>query len=109
VKSPVRKIFTPGSMRVEVGNCTPYSSSRSISFIRNFQYGYNKGMATKTRSIQPVVKISSLRDQKSDFEYWQSRPFGDRLSALEEIRAEYHRWRGNAQSRLQRVYSITKR
>ena len=66
-------------------------------------------MANKIRSIQPVVKIFSLYNQKSDFEYWQSQSFSDRLSALEEIRAEYIRWRNNAQSRLQRVYSITKR
>jgi hypothetical protein len=62
-----------------------------------------------TRSIQPVVKITPLNNQTSDFVYWQSQSFYDRISALEQIRAEYHHWRGSAQSRLQRVYSITKR
>jgi hypothetical protein len=66
-------------------------------------------MVNKTRSIQPVVKIARLSTQKSDFQYWQSQSYVDRLSALEEIRAEYHRWRGNAQPGLQRVYSMTKR
>ena len=41
-----------------------------------------------TRSIQPVVKITPLDNQTSDFVYWQSQSFHDRISALEQIRAE---------------------
>jgi hypothetical protein len=82
-------------------------------FCSRLQCGYNSDMADKSsnslRSIRPVVKIARLSSPKSDFLYWQSQSFVDRLSTLEEIRTEYHRWRGNAQPRLQRVYSITKR
>ncbi len=79
----------------------------------SFQDRYNINMEKKikrsSRSIQPVVKISSLSESKSDFEFWQSQPYIVRLSTLEEIRAEYHGWRGNVQPRLQKVYSIIKR
>ncbi|MDQ3584795.1 MAG: hypothetical protein M3407_03385 [Acidobacteriota bacterium] len=50
-----------------------------------------------------------LRQQKSDFAFWQSQPYEARLAALEEIRQEYHLWRYSAEPRLQRVYSIVKR
>jgi hypothetical protein len=43
----------------------------------------NTGMVMKTRSIQPVVKIVRLSSPKSDFIFWQSQPFDDRLSTLE--------------------------
>lgn len=69
----------------------------------------DKKSSSSCRKIQPVVKILSIAEKKSDFNFWQSLTVQERISALEEIRAEYHRWRGDAQSRLQRVYSITKR
>lgn len=33
----------------------------------------------------------------------------ERIDAMEQIRVEYHRWLGVAESEFQRVYSITKR
>jgi hypothetical protein len=60
------------------------------------------------RLIAPVVKKLRLHDAKSDAAYWRTRTYQERLEALEEIREEYHRWRGDAQPGLQRVYSITK-
>ena len=51
----------------------------------------------------------SIREQKSDFAYWQMQPYQARLAALEQIRQEYHRWKYGAEPRLQRVYSIAKR
>jgi hypothetical protein len=41
------------------------------------------------RSIQPVVTIVSIHDQPSDFAYWQSQPYSDRLAVLEELRNQY--------------------
>ena len=63
----------------------------------------------KKNSIAKVVKKVKLREQKSDFAYWQSQPPSARLEALEEIRQEYHRWKYGAEPRLQRVYTIVKR
>jgi hypothetical protein len=51
-----------------------------------------------------------LKQQKSDFVYWQTQSYQSRLEALEQIRQEYHKWKDNsAESRLQRVYTISQR
>jgi len=67
----------------------------------------DKKIKVSTRSIQPVVKISTLDNQENDFQYWQSRPFSDRLAALEEIRTKYHK-KENIQTGIQKVVSIIK-
>ncbi len=54
------------------------------------------------------VKMS-LRDSKSDRDYWRTQSYEARLRALEQIRREYHRWRYGAEPRFQRVYRIVKR
>jgi hypothetical protein len=52
----------------------------------------------------------NLKEQKSDFAYWQTQSYQARLKALEEIRHSYHQWKyNNAESRLQRVYTISQR
>ena len=58
--------------------------------------------------IAKVVKIVKMSEQKSDFEYWQTRPVAERLAALEEIRAEYHGKDYESQRGLQRVFTISK-
>ena len=60
-------------------------------------------------TIGQVVTKVPLRQQKSDFVYWQTRSHEARLATLEEIRREYHLWRYGAEPRLQRVCSIAKR
>jgi len=65
-------------------------------------------MAAKSRVEKCYTKVS-IRDQRSDFAYWQSQPYQVRLATLEQIRQEYHRWRYGAEPRLQRVYTIVKR
>ena len=51
----------------------------------------------------------NLKEQKSDFAYWQTQSYQARLKALEEIRHSYHQWKyKNAESRFQRVYTISK-
>ena len=63
----------------------------------------------KKTAIQKVIRKISLRDQKSDFAYWQSQPPAARLATLEQIRREYHGWRYGAEPRFQKVYTIVKR
>ena len=58
--------------------------------------------------IAKVVKMAKMSEQKSDFEYWQTRPVTERLAALEEIRAEYHGKDYASQRGLQRVFTISK-
>lgn len=65
--------------------------------------------APPTHQIAPVVTKRRLGDAKKDAEYWRSRTYQERIQALEEIRLEYHHWRGDAESGFQRVYSIVKR
>lgn len=61
-----------------------------------------------TRLIVPVVKKRRLNEPKNDAAYWRTRAYQERIEALEQIRAEYHHWRADAQSGFQSVYSIGK-
>ncbi len=63
----------------------------------------------KTGTIEKVVTKSRLSEQKSDFAFWQSKTYAERLAALEEIRQEYNNWKyTDAEQRFQRVYRIVK-
>jgi hypothetical protein len=61
------------------------------------------------RTIAKAVTKVKLKEQKSDFEYWQTQPAEKRLEALEEIRWEYHAWKDEPQPGFQRVLSVVKR
>lgn len=50
-----------------------------------------------------------LGQEPSDFAYWQTRPYQERIDALEAIRFEYHRWKFGAEPRLQRAITVTQR
>jgi len=58
--------------------------------------------------ISKVVTKVPVREQKSDFAYWQTQPYEVRLATLEQIRREYHQWRYGAEPRLQRVITIVR-
>ena len=63
----------------------------------------------KVRTIEKVVTKSTSKKQNSDFAYWQSKSFAERLDALEEIRQEYNSWKyTDAEQRFQRVYRVVK-
>lgn len=55
-----------------------------------------------------VAAKYQLKDQPSDLAYWLTRPIEERMETLEEIRQEYHDWKGDTPARLQRVYRIVK-
>ena len=57
--------------------------------------------------MEKVINKVSLKQQTSDFHYWQQQTPQKRLEALEQIRQEYHQYKYNAQPRFQRVYTIT--
>lgn len=61
------------------------------------------------RSIAKVCRKVSMKNQPSDFDYWQGQSYEARLACLEEIRREYHGWEPDTEPRLQRVYRIVKR
>ena len=56
--------------------------------------------------MEKVINKVSLKQQTSDFHYWQQQTPQKRLEALEQIRQEYHQYKYNAQPRFQRVYTI---
>ncbi len=57
--------------------------------------------------MKKVIQKINIKEQKSDFNYWQQQPYTKRLEALEEIRQQYHQYKyNNAQPRLQRIYTI---
>lgn len=60
-------------------------------------------------SIFKAVRKYNINEQPNDFSFWQSKPYEERLEALEQIRKEYNSWKYNAEQGLQRVYSIIKR
>lgn len=39
-----------------------------------------------------AVRISSIERVDSGYEYWKTQSYGRRLSTVEDIRREYHRW-----------------
>ena len=55
------------------------------------------------------IRIIRKNEDNSDTLFWKSQSYEDRLTALEEIRTEYHQWKYNDQPRFQRVYRITQR
>ena len=59
-------------------------------------------------AIRKVVRKYKLGNEPSDFEYWQSRPYGERIKALEDIRSEYNRWKYHAEQGIRKVYKIVK-
>jgi hypothetical protein len=64
-------------------------------------------MSTSSRISKVVTKVP-VREQKSDFAYWQTQPYEVRLATLEQIRREYHQWRYGAEPGFQRVVTIVR-
>ncbi|OYQ66525.1 hypothetical protein B9G53_03835 [Pseudanabaena sp. SR411] len=56
--------------------------------------------------MEKVIIKTNIKQQVSDFQYWQQQTPQKRLETLEQIRQEYHQF--NAQPRLQRIYTIIK-
>ena len=63
---------------------------------------------TRHRRIARVVAKYKVGEQPNDFAFWQTRPYAERISALEELRYGYMMWKYGAIPRLQRVYRVVK-
>ncbi|MBU2447220.1 MAG: hypothetical protein KJ666_16830 [Bacteroidetes bacterium] len=59
--------------------------------------------------MEKVAKIVSRKESQNDFSFWMSRTPQERISAIEILRQQYLQLKKDAQPRLQRVYTITKR
>ncbi|MDM8557598.1 hypothetical protein [Candidatus Parabeggiatoa sp. HSG14] len=59
--------------------------------------------------MEKVVRIVSLHNQPSDYEYWKTRPVRERFEAIEILRNQYIEFKkDDIQPRLQRVCRIIK-
>ena len=47
-----------------------------------------------------------LKDKESDYVFWQTRSYKDRLEAIELLRSQYIKFDKNVQPRLQRVCRV---
>lgn len=56
--------------------------------------------------MEKVLKITSIKDNSSDFAYWSTKSFNERLDAIEILRQQYFRFKKDVQPRLQRVCRI---
>jgi hypothetical protein len=65
-------------------------------------------MTLMDRMDKTAFKIVKLDEVRSDFAYWQTRPYEERLAALESIRNDYLKWAYDIQPGFQRVYRIVK-
>ena len=54
------------------------------------------------------VKIISMKEKHSDLEYWMSKTWEERLTALESLRQQFYNYNDKTAPRLQRVYTITR-
>jgi hypothetical protein len=64
---------------------------------------------TVKHKVARVVTKTKIGEEKSDFAYWQTKSYAERLAALEEIRREYNNWKyTDAEQRFQRVYRVVK-
>lgn len=56
--------------------------------------------------MEKVLKIVSLKDQNTDFDYWQTKDVKERFEAIEFLRNQYIKFKKDVQPRLQRVCRI---
>jgi len=54
-----------------------------------------------------VRKLKNF-EKNTDFDWWQSKTFIERLIALEQIREEYNIWKYGNKQGFQRVYRVLK-
>ena len=57
-------------------------------------------------NMEKVLKIISLKDQKSDYGYWLTQSPQVRLDTIEQLRIQYINIMKNVEPRLQRVCRV---
>jgi hypothetical protein len=56
--------------------------------------------------MENVLKITTIKDQQSDFEFWSTKSYSERLEAMETLRYQFIRMTQNVQPRLQRICRV---
>lgn len=60
------------------------------------------------RMNRNVVRLTTNKEQPSDYQYWITRPYKERVDAIEMLRQSYMSSRNDIPDRLQRVYRLTR-
>ena len=60
-----------------------------------------------TCMIRKVVRVTTNKEQPSDFSYWKDRPISERINAIEMLRQSYLNFKKNVKPGLQRVCRVT--
>lgn len=64
---------------------------------------------TIKHKVAKVINKTKIGEETSDFAYWQTKSYGERLAALEDIRREYNNWKyTDAEQRFHRVCRVVK-
>lgn len=56
--------------------------------------------------MEKVLKITSLKDNNTDFAYWSTKSLNERLDTIEILRQQYFSIKKDVQPRLQRICRI---
>ena len=59
------------------------------------------------RMNRKMVHLTTNKEQPSDYQYWITRPYKERIDAIEMLRQSYMSFLKDVPSRLQRVYGVT--
>ena len=59
----------------------------------------------RARADWPVV-VYRMGEEPPDWEYWLSRPPGERSAGIESLRAQHHGWTHETRPQLQRVLRV---
>ena len=78
--------------------------SNRLVFNTKYSYFYYMELNEKFKMDRSSAKVFKKGEEPKPFEYWLTQSQQKRLEAIEFLRQQYH----GSQSRLQRVYRITK-
>jgi hypothetical protein len=57
-------------------------------------------------AIEKVVRIINMKDDRGDLEYWLTKSPAERIDAVEILREQFVRFKGDVQQGLQRVCRV---
>jgi len=56
--------------------------------------------------MEKVLKITTLKDQETDYAFWLTKSDRERIEAIEFLRSNYIKFNKNVQPRLQRICRV---
>ncbi len=116
VKCPAlsqNRTVLPHSATAEVWICQPRGSLKpeEPAFFHRERVAMNQDTEQQSTSgiDRTAVRRVKIEEAQSDFAFWQTQSYEQRLAALEQIRQEYIVWKYGTDPGFQRVLSVVKR